>query len=405
MKEPQLKQLENSAQIFNALSDIPGDIDDVEKLFEVSQQLTNSLNEVMIETYRRRHLAYLMADQGALVGNPEAAPNLPKQHLARRQVKKNKSVIQLLLFNENSEDDIKCKNIKQTEILVDLREAILQIARHFLQVDPKLNTEISLVADYSMESHSADHDNYINVSKNRKRRAKALLDFERHDDDELGFRKNDIITIISQKDEHCWIGELNGLRGWFPAKFVQLLDERSKQYSSAGDDSISETVTDLVRGTLCPVIKQVLEHGMKRPNFLGGPCHPWLFIEESATKEVEKDFNSVYSRLVLCKTYRLDEDGKVLTPEELLYRCVQAVNLSHDNAHAQMDVKLRSLICMGLNEQVLHLWLEVLCSCSEVVQKWYCGRYKLNLFDVFRGYFQVPSMVFRVQSRVGADKM
>lgn len=51
--------------------------------------------------------------------------------------------------------------------------------------------------------------------------------------------------------------------------------------------------------------------------FLGGPCHPWLFIEEAATKEVGKDFNSVYSRLVLCKTYRLDEDGKVLTPEEV----------------------------------------------------------------------------------------
>lgn len=50
---------------------------------------------------------------------------------------------------------------------------------------------------------------------------------------------------------------------------------------------------------------------------IGGPCHPWLFIEEAATKEVERDFNSVYSRLVLCKTYRLDEDGKVLTPEEV----------------------------------------------------------------------------------------
>lgn len=76
-------------------------------------------------------------------------------------------------------------------------------------------------------------------------------------------------------------------------------------------------MTDLVRGTLCPAIKAVLEHGMKRPNFLGGPCHPWLFIEEASTREVEKDFNSVYSRLVLCKTYRLDEDGKVLTPEEV----------------------------------------------------------------------------------------
>ncbi|XP_066158762.1 small G protein signaling modulator 3 homolog isoform X3 [Euwallacea fornicatus] len=375
IKEPQLKTLENSAQIFNALSDIPGDIDDVDKLFEVSTHLTSSLNEVMIETYRRRHLAYLMADQGALVGNPEAVPNLPKQHLARRQVKKNKSVIQMLLFNEQTEDEIKSKNIKQTEILVDLREAILQVVRHFMQLDPKLGSEISLIADYTMESHAQDHANYINVSKNRKRRAKALLDFERHDDDELGFRKNDIITVISQKDEHCWVGELNGLRGWFPAKFVQLLDERSKQYSSAGDDSISETITDLVRGILCPVVKQIFEHGMKRPNFLGNPCHPWLFIEEAATKEVEKDFNSVYSRLVLCKTYRLDEDGKVLTPEEesfqLLYRCVQAVNLSHDNAHAQMDVKLRSLICIGLNEQVLHLWLEVLCSSSEIVQKWY----------------------------------
>lgn len=50
---------------------------------------------------------------------------------------------------------------------------------------------------------------------------------------------------------------------------MELLDERSKQYSVAGDDSVSETITDLVRGTLCPAIKQVLEHGMKRPSFLG----------------------------------------------------------------------------------------------------------------------------------------
>ncbi|XP_076386209.1 small G protein signaling modulator 3 homolog isoform X3 [Megachile rotundata] len=311
IKESELTQLENSAQIFNALSDIPGDIDDVDQLFNAALEVSGSLTDVLIETHRRRDLAYLMADQGGLVGNPDAVPNLPKQHLNRRQMKKNKSMLQTFLFgNYETEEDAKSKNIRQT-------------------------------------------------------------DFERHDDDELGFRKNDIITIISQKDEHCWVGELNGLRGWFPAKFVELLDERSKQYTCAGDDTVSEAVTDLVRGTLCPAIKAVLEHGMRRPTFLGGPCHPWLFIEEASNREVEKDFNSVYSRLVLCKTYRLDEDGKVLTPEELLYRCVQSVNLTHDNAHAQMDVKLRSLICLGLNEQVLHLWLEVLCSCVEVVQKWY----------------------------------
>ena len=35
-----------------------------------------------------------------------------------------------------------------------------------------------------------------------------------------------------------------------------------------------------------------------------GPVHPWQFVEEAVAKEVEKDFNSVYSRLVLCKTFR-----------------------------------------------------------------------------------------------------
>lgn len=60
------------------------------------------------------------------------------------------------------------------EILVDLREAILQVARHFMSVDPK-HAKVSLVADYSMESHGHDHENYVNVSRNRKRRAKALL--------------------------------------------------------------------------------------------------------------------------------------------------------------------------------------------------------------------------------------
>lgn len=32
---------------------------------------------------------------------------------------------------------LKAKNIKQTELVADLREAILQVARHFQCVDPK----------------------------------------------------------------------------------------------------------------------------------------------------------------------------------------------------------------------------------------------------------------------------
>ena len=78
-------------------------------------EVSGSLTDVLVETHRRRHLAYLMVDQGGLVGNPDAAPNLPKQQLNRRQMKRSKSVLQTILFgNDDAEDDSKCKNIRQT---------------------------------------------------------------------------------------------------------------------------------------------------------------------------------------------------------------------------------------------------------------------------------------------------
>lgn len=43
---------------------------------------------------------------------------------------------------------------------------------------------------------------------------------------------------------------------------------------------MTEAVTDLVRGTLCPALKAIFQHGLKKPSILGGPCHPWLFLEE-----------------------------------------------------------------------------------------------------------------------------
>ncbi|XP_018593850.1 small G protein signaling modulator 3 isoform X1 [Scleropages formosus] len=370
IKEEELVSSENSASIFNTLSDLPSQLEDGVLVLGEAVRLAGTLTQENLEAQRHKHLAYILAEQAQLNSNSSHVLTNNINKVVRRQSQRRKSTLSSLLFGEDEAELLKAKNIKQTELVAALREAIARTAEHFHSLDPR-NCSTDLTPDYSMESHQRDHENFVVVSRNRRRRAKALLDFERHDDDELGFRKNDIITIISQKDEHCWVGELNGLRGWFPAKFVEILDERSKEYSLAGDDSVTEAVTDLVRGTLCPALKAIFQHGLKKPSILGGPCHPWLFIEEAASREVERDFNSVYSRLVLCKTYRLDEDGKVLTPEELLYRAVQSVNMSHDSAHAQMDVKFRSLVCVGLNEQVLHLWLEVLCSSLPAVEKWY----------------------------------
>lgn len=79
-----------------------------------------------------------------------------------------------LFRGDGESDSLKNKNIKQTELLVDLREAILKVARHFITIEPKLTSIVKLTADYTMESHSRDHQIYIDVSRNRKKRAKAL---------------------------------------------------------------------------------------------------------------------------------------------------------------------------------------------------------------------------------------
>lgn len=89
------------------------------------------------------------------------------------------------------------------------------------------------------------------------------------------------------------------------------------------------------------------------------------FIQFSACLE-----RIIYPSMLCITTVNVCQIHKILFLQ-LLYRCVQGINQTHDDAHVQMDVKLRSLICMGLNEQVLHLWLEVLCSCADIVQKWF----------------------------------
>ena len=45
---------------------------------QVSFQIAGSLTDVWVDTQRRKHLAYLMADEGSII-NPESARNLPKQ--------------------------------------------------------------------------------------------------------------------------------------------------------------------------------------------------------------------------------------------------------------------------------------------------------------------------------------
>ena len=78
-----------------------------------------------------------------------------------------------------------------------------------------------------------------------------------------------VLLILKETRINVFLNSLKnifflGLHGWFPAKLVEVLDERSKEYSFAGDDSVPQAITDLVRGVLCPAVKRIFEHGLRR---------------------------------------------------------------------------------------------------------------------------------------------
>ncbi|KHJ42638.1 TBC domain protein [Trichuris suis] len=375
-KENNLRILTNSAEVFNLLSELPSLFTNAEMLLSIVDSFSSSVTEKRLARLRSKESHYMMANQA---DNTALIDSLRKRRHSRFLKRSQSMVSSLSVLRQRAisqcssladlEDEI--KNVKQTELILQLREAVQLVAKQMMESNAASYTGADVQADYSVASHENDYQVYLDNHQSSQKFARALVDFERHDEDELGFRKDDMITVISRKDEHCWIGEIKGVRGWFPAKFVELLSDQLRDYSSFPDDPDSEKMENVVRNRFCSALKSIFEYGIKKSSLLGRRVHPWLFIESVASEENCKDICPVKNRLMLCQTFQLDEDGRVLTPEELLYKAWHYINVTHDLCRASMDVKFRSFICLGLNEQVLHLWFELLCSAGTVVRRWY----------------------------------
>lgn len=58
----------------------------------------------------------------------------------------------------------------------------------------------------------------------QKKRATAQYEFKAETEEELGFSKGDVVTILEEVDSNWWKGELHGQEGLFPAAYVRVLD-------------------------------------------------------------------------------------------------------------------------------------------------------------------------------------
>ena len=132
-------------------------VTEVEKVIEYMGSFEFTITDHLIAELRKKHQAVLMADQGMIV-NTSTDTNLPKQTTTRRKLTRSKSIIKqifsskdevcclFLKFSKNwilqSGNDPKSKNIRQTEILVDLKESVLQICRYFVSCDEKMELNV-----------------------------------------------------------------------------------------------------------------------------------------------------------------------------------------------------------------------------------------------------------------------
>ncbi|CAD5215212.1 unnamed protein product [Bursaphelenchus okinawaensis] len=354
--------------VFVFVQNLPSTLTDIDHLIEHMTSFEFSITEQTVITLRKAHQGTIMSENGLIYQSD--AP-LPYQTTNSRKLTKSKSIIDNIFKSSEVTNDPKTKNVRVTELIVALRNSIYQVCDHF-RTCPEHHT-ITIQATYAVDECVKDREEFKNARRKGQKHARALLDFETQERDELSFKKNDIITVLSERDEHCWVGELAGERGWFPAKFVQIVDERSKKYCPFGDEMLTPKVGNLIRNSLFNSLFAILSYGLRPSGIVVSKTHPWHYIEALADSLMEAHNNITHSKLTLCDTFNLDQDGKILSPEELLFRAVHAILSSHTLQNIKDDTRLRSLISFGLNEQCLHLWFEVLCDASgqETLRKSY----------------------------------
>ncbi|KAK0710986.1 ras guanine nucleotide exchange factor domain-containing protein [Lasiosphaeris hirsuta] len=76
---------------------------------------------------------------------------------------------------------------------------------------------------------------------------KAVYDYESSDPTSLSFQEGDIIQVITQLESGWWDGVINGVRGWFPSNYCQIItnpDDLSGLDDSGDNDPIEDEIDD-----------------------------------------------------------------------------------------------------------------------------------------------------------------
>lgn len=74
---------------------------------------------------------------------------------------------------------------------------------------------------------------------------RALYDYEADDRTSLSFHEGDVIQVITQLESGWWDGVINGVRGWFPSNYCQIITSPDElpdvdQHDNGGGDPVED---------------------------------------------------------------------------------------------------------------------------------------------------------------------
>lgn len=78
---------------------------------------------------------------------------------------------------------------------------------------------------------------------------RALYDYEADDRTSLSFHEGDVIQVITQLESGWWDGVINGVRGWFPSNYCQIINSTDEvpetdQQENGSVDTVEDEYED-----------------------------------------------------------------------------------------------------------------------------------------------------------------